>query len=189
MRKSVLAALAMAAFSTPVFAMGSGGSYGGFGGMGSNPAGFDEYSTALRLIHHEQYGDAIPHLQNALEQKPHDADILNYLGFTERMIGNYNYSMAYYQKALTEDPDHKGAHEYLGELYLDLKDLPNAQAQLAILQKLCDGDCDEVAALTKSIATYVAANPPPTTGATVTNADTPQAPAAPTPQPTTPSAQ
>ena len=181
MRKSGIVALAMAAFSAPAFAMGTGGGgYGGFGGStGASPTGFDEYSTALRLIHHEQYGDAIPHLQNALAQKPHDADVLNYLGFTERMVGNYQASMAYYQRALTEDPDHKGAHEYLGELYLDLKDLPNAQGQLAILQKLCDGSCDEVDALTKSIATYVAANPPSAAPATSTNTDTPQAPTVP----------
>jgi tetratricopeptide (TPR) repeat protein len=187
MRKSGILALAMMAFSAPALAMGSGGGYGSFGGMGNNPTSSDEYSTALRLIHNEKYGDAIPHLQNALANKPHDADILNYLGFTERMIGNYNYSMAYYQQALKSDPDHKGAHEYLGELYLDLKDLPSAQGQLAILQKLCDGSCDEVDALTKSIAAYEAANSPPAAPATLTN--TPQAPAEPPAQPATPAPQ
>lgn len=178
--KGILAVLAVTAFAAPALAMGSGGGYGGgFGGGNSKSGSFDEYSTALRLIHHDKFGEAISHLQSALADKPHSADILNYLGYTERMVGNYQYSLVYYQKALTEDPDHKGAHEYLGELYLDLKDLPNAQAQLVILQKLCDGSCDETDALTKSIAAYQVANATPATGATLTNTDTPQAPAAP----------
>lgn len=184
MRKTaLLTALAVSLAASSAWAMG--GSYSGMGGMNAPSGSFDEYATALRLIHHEKYGDAIPHLQSALMEKPHDADILNYLGFTERMVGNYNYSMAYYQKALTEDPDHKGAHEYLGELYLDLKDLPNAQAQLAILQKLCNGDCDEVAALTRSIAAYQTASaapvaaPAPTASATPAASSAPVQPAAP----------
>jgi len=189
-KTGILAALAIAAIAAPALAMGSGGGYGGggFGGSGGGDASFDEYSTALRLIHHEKYGEAIPHLQSALADKPHSADILNYLGYTERMVGNYQYSMSYYQLALKEDPDHKGAHEYLGELYLNMKDLPSAQAQLAILQKLCDGDCDETDALTKSITAYEVANPPPATGAVLSNTDTPQTPAAPADaaQPATP---
>lgn len=188
----ILAFLAITALTAPALAMGSGGGYGGgMGGMGGSSGSFDEYATAIRLIHHEKYGDAIPHLQSALADKPHSADILNYLGYTERMVGNYRYSLAYYQKALTEDPDHKGAHEYLGELYLNLHDLPSAQAQLATLQKLCDGSCDEVDALTKSIATYQAAFP---NGAPAATSDaTPAAPAQPattadSAQPATPAA-
>jgi tetratricopeptide (TPR) repeat protein len=188
MRKIGILAAALA-FTSPAVAMGSGGGYGGgFSGGAGNSGSFDEYATAIRLIHHEKYGDAIPHLQSALTDKPHSADILNYLGYTERMVGNYNYSMAYYQQALKEDPDHKGAHEYLGELYLNLHDLPSAQAQLATLNQLCPSGCDEVVALTKSIATYQAAFP---NGAPAATSDatpaTPAQPAAPA-QPATPAA-
>ena len=31
--------------------------------------------------------------------------------------------MMYYKKALTIDPEHRGAHEYIGELYLKLADI------------------------------------------------------------------
>ena len=153
---------------TPTVVLGMGG-YGG-GSMGGprmmHNASFDEYSTALRLIHDEKYADAIPHLVSALQDKPHNADILNYLGYTERMVGNYQISLDAYQRALHEDPDHKGAHEYLGELYLDMRDLPSANAQLAELVRLCPDSCIERDTLTKAIAAYQASGTLPNQPAT-----------------------
>lgn len=65
-------------------------------------------SDAVRLIDHRRYTDAIPHLASALAERPRDADILNYLGYTHRMIGDYRASLDDYRKALAIDPDHKG---------------------------------------------------------------------------------
>lgn len=186
---ATVAALAVCAgFATPAFCMGGSGGYGGGGmGMGGSSAiKLDDYSMALRNIHREKYADAIPYLERALEDRPHSADILNYLGYTNRMVGNYQLSLAWYRKALAEDPDHKGAHEYLGELYLNLHDLASAQGQLAELARLCPDSCDERDTLTKSIADYVAANPAmaaPSTASTapVTPPATPATPAATTP--------
>ena len=183
MRKTILlAATAVAALGIAVPAWSMGGSGGGMNmsNYGNNSGvQLDDYSKARKLIRREQYAEAIPYLQNALMDKPHSADILNYLGFTERMTGNYQYSLVYYQKALTEDPDHKGAHEYLGELYLMLKDVNSANAQLAELTRLCPSSCEELDVLTKKIADYMAANPTPPTTATTTP------PAATTPPATT----
>lgn len=161
--------------ASPLLAMGGMGGYGGGSMPSTVPMGthLDDYSMALRLIRHEKYDDAIPYLQRALVDRPHSADILNYLGFTNRMIGRYSTSMGFYQQALKEDPDHKGAHEYLGELYLNLHDLTSAQGQLAELTRLCPSGCDELDTLTKSIASYQAANT--------------AAPAAASPAPATPS--
>ncbi len=75
------------------------------------------------------------------------------------MIGNYPQSLDYYTRALAINPDHKGAHEYLGELYLNMKDLPKAQGQLTELTRLCPDGCVERETLTKSIANYQAAMP------------------------------
>ena len=160
--------------------MGGSGGYGGSAGMGGTSAmKLDDYSMALRNIHREKYADAIPFLERALEDRPHSADILNYLGYTNRMVGNYQLSLAWYRKALAEDPDHKGAHEYLGELYLNMHDLVSAQGQLAELARLCPDSCDERDTLTKSIADYVAANPaaaPSTASAPPASSATPAAP-------------
>jgi tetratricopeptide (TPR) repeat protein len=161
MRKTVLlaaAALAALACGASAFAMGGSSaptSQPGYGSSSGSSPSSSEYSTALRLIHREQYADAIPHLQSALTQDPKNADVLNYLGYTERMVGNYTVSLIYYQQALRENPDHKGVHEYMGELYLKMNDLPSAQGQLTELTRLCPNGCDERDALTKAIAAYV----------------------------------
>lgn len=139
---------------------GGGGGYGmGNGGGSLSEAGREEVRAAIRLIEKEQYADAIPHLKRALMVMQGNADILNYLGFTERMVGDYPDSLDYYQRALARNPDHKGAHEYLGELYLAMHQPDQARAQLAELDRLCPDGCEEKATLTQAIATYMAANP------------------------------
>jgi tetratricopeptide (TPR) repeat protein len=156
--------------ASPCFAMGGGGGGMGMGGGGygsgmRGSAGFDDYGTAVRLINHEKYADAIPYLNRSLQERPNNADVLNYLGYTHRMLGDYPGSLDYYQRALTRDPDHKGAHEYLGELYLKLNQLANARAQLAELTRLCPSGCEEKDVLTKSISTYEMAAAAPATPA------------------------
>jgi Tetratricopeptide repeat len=170
MRRSfIIAILMLAAGALPVQVMaqmgggpgGWGRPMGGSGGSGSGMPGFEDYGMALRLIHNEQYADAIPYLNSAHAGRPHNADILNYLGFAHRMLGDYPAALDFYQRALQEDPDHKLAHENLGELYLNMHDVASANGQLAELTRLCPSGCDDRDTLTKSIATYVAANPAP----------------------------
>ena len=154
MRKIWLAvgtAAALAAMTIPSLSMG--GASGG-GGMGTG-ATFDDYAIAIRLIKHEQYADAIPHLLTALAARPNDADILNYLGFTKRKVGDFPASLDYYKRAMAIDPNHKGAHEYLGELYLQMNDLDSAKTELATLVTLCPDDCDERDTLAAAISGYV----------------------------------
>jgi predicted Zn-dependent protease len=179
---------ALLALTSPSFSMGGGGG-GGMGGGGGGGGGYgmsgstgttspaDDYQTAVRLIKHEKYAEAIPHLNLALADRPKDADVLNYLGFTHRMVGDYDMSLGYYNRALAIDPNHKGVHEYLGELYLQMNNLKSAQAELTTLASLCPSGCDERDMLTKAIAAYVppvgatpAAAASPSTGASATPA-------------------
>lgn len=176
----VIAFAAALLLSTPCLAMGGGG--GGYGGgMGStyggmrNSSGSNDYAAALRLIRDERYADAIPRLEKALRARPNDADVLNYLGFTQRMVGNYQVSLDYYQRGLAIDPNHKGAREYLGELYLKLNQLANARTQLAELTRLCPSGCEEKEVLTKSIATYETATASSVTPAAAAQPATPAA--------------
>jgi hypothetical protein len=73
------------------------------------------------------------------------------------MLGDYPGSLDFYQRALAINPDHKGAHEYLGELYLMVHDSASADGQLAELTRLCPDGCEEKDVLTKAIADYHAA--------------------------------
>ena len=182
MRKIILAtavATSLVAVTTPSFSMGGGGGGNmGYGGGMQSDAVFDDYATAVRLIKHEKYAEAIPHLDAALANRPHSADILNYLGYTHRMVGDLTGSFDYYKRALAINPDHKGVHEYLGELYLQMHDQASAQHELDTLASLCPSGCDERDTLTKAIATYASNAAPATASAPVTPA-TAAAPATP----------
>lgn len=115
-----------------------------------------DFQKAEYLIKGEKYEEAIPLLQKVVADNPRDADAWNYLGFCSRKLGKKEDSLGYYQKALAIDPKHKGAHEYLGELYLMMNDLAKAEEQLAILKGLCPNGCEEVEDLEADIADYKA---------------------------------
>jgi tetratricopeptide (TPR) repeat protein len=115
----------------------------------------DDYARAKGLIDREQYRDAIPILERLVTQNPADTDALNELGYSHRELGHSQRALGYYLKALAIEPEHVGANEYLGELYLEMKDLPKAEERLAVLQKAC-GNCEEFSELKEKIADYKA---------------------------------
>jgi len=80
------------------------------------------------------------------------ADVYNLLGFSLRNGGDYQTAYTFYRKALEFDPEHKGALEYLGELYVKTGDMAKAHEHVARLKKLCPQGCEELADLEKAIA-------------------------------------
>jgi len=78
------------------------------------------------------------------------------LGYAYRKTGAFDKSMEHYQRALKLDSNHRWAHEYLGELYLDMNQPDNAEKQLAALKKACPflGKCEEYDDLKKAIDSY-----------------------------------
>lgn len=128
-----------------VFAAGSSSS--------SESAKPDLYKQAEDLIDDEEYAEAIPLLQQSIQEKGEYADALNLLGYSNRKLGDKAKAMTYYTKALNMEPTHLGANEYMGELYLELNDLPKAEERLAVLKNAC-GDCDEFDDLEDAIDDY-----------------------------------
>ena len=118
-----------------------------------------DFQKAEYLIKGEQFEEAIPLLQKVVADNPRDADAWNYLGFASRKLGKNDEALGYYQKALALSPNHKGANEYLGELYLQMNNLPKAEEQLAKLKSLCPTGCEELEDLEADIADYKAAHP------------------------------
>jgi tetratricopeptide (TPR) repeat protein len=101
------------------------------------------YKLAVGEINQGRYTQAIALLkETANEVGPHP-DILNYLGYVNRKLGNYDTAIRYYREALAINPNHKGANEYLGELYVEIGDLDRARVQLATLDRLCAFGCAE----------------------------------------------
>lgn len=133
-----------------------GTGYGGPGAQMAQGSTFSEdpYRTAVRLIHHEKYAEAIPYIDQAAMDKPRNANALSCAGYARSKVGQYATSLEYLQKALANDPDHKAAHQYLGDDYLAMHNVTAAAAQLAELARFCPGGRDEKDALTKAIADY-----------------------------------
>lgn len=111
-----------------------------------------------KAIDAKDYKSAVGHLTKAVQELPNDADAHNMLGYSYRKTGNFDKSMEHYQRALKIDANHRSAHEYLGELYLDLNQMANAEKQLAALKKACPmlGRCEEYDDLKQAIDTYKA---------------------------------
>jgi hypothetical protein len=79
------------------------------------------------------------------------ADGYSLLGFSLRRTGDVT-ALTYYKKALDCVADHKGARECLGELYVEIGDLPKAREQLAAFEKLCPQGCKEREDLENAVA-------------------------------------
>jgi tetratricopeptide (TPR) repeat protein len=101
------------------------------------------YGEAIRLINQSRYDEAITALNVAQGMVGPNPDILNYLGYSHRKLGLFDKAQAYYSTALKIDPDHLGANEYLGELYLEVGELDKAREQLATLDRICEFGCAE----------------------------------------------
>ncbi|MEX0645922.1 MAG: tetratricopeptide repeat protein [Parvularculaceae bacterium] len=105
--------------------------------------GVAEYHAAVKLINEASYETAIAGLYEAQASVGPHPDILNYLGFAHRKLGQFDKARGYYAQALAIDPAHLGATEYLGELYLEIGDVARAKRQLARLDELCAFGCAE----------------------------------------------
>jgi tetratricopeptide (TPR) repeat protein len=110
----------------------------------------DPYKQAKSLIDDEKYSEAIPILQKLVKDKGAYADALNLLGYSYRKSGDATTALDYYNQALAMEPKHLGANEYLGELYLEMKQPEKAKERLAVLKDAC-GDCDEYEELEDAI--------------------------------------
>ena len=97
------------------------------------------------------YSSALPRFQAALKRFPEAADLHNELGYTFRKLGRLDKAFEHYKRALAINPRHRGAHEYIGEAYLMVGDVANAEKHLAELRSLCTLSCEEMRDLQAAI--------------------------------------
>jgi len=108
--------------------------------------------TAVRAkIDAKDFKGAVAELQTMLVKYQH-ADVYNLLGYSLRKSGDPKQALTFYRKALDFDPQHKGALEYLGELYVETGQIDKAKENVALLKKLCPDGCKELTELEQSIA-------------------------------------
>ncbi|MFT3850318.1 MAG: tetratricopeptide repeat protein [Propionivibrio sp.] len=154
-RCSLLAFLLLPFLAGTTLAAGGGGSSSS--SARTIPADPD-YEAAVAAIKKEDFPLAIQKLEIYTARMPNDADAWNWLGYANRKSGNVDLAFDDYDKALRIDPDHRGAHEYVGEAYLMVGNLAKAEEHLRVLDKLCLFPCEEFSDLKQAVADYKARN-------------------------------
>jgi Flp pilus assembly protein TadD len=108
--------------------------------------------AAIRaLIAKKDFSAALAALKIADQSFPNNADINNLLGYSARNLKQYKPAATYYTKALKINPNHLGALEYQGELFMLTKKSAQAKNNLAKLKTLCGINCEEYLDLKKAI--------------------------------------
>jgi tetratricopeptide (TPR) repeat protein len=75
----------------------------------------------------EHYGSALTKFMQAAKLDPNMHEAWNYVGYTNRKLGNYDIALQAYERALTLHPGYPEALEYRGEAFLGLNRVTDAQ--------------------------------------------------------------
>jgi Flp pilus assembly protein TadD len=118
-----------------------------------------DYAAGKKALDAKDWNAAIRALSAAARRSPANADIQNYLGFAYRKSAKLDLAFKHYKQALSLDPRHRGAHEYIGEAYLMKGDLKSAEKHLAALREICLLPCEELTDLEREIAKHVKKSP------------------------------
>jgi tetratricopeptide (TPR) repeat protein len=110
------------------------------------------YSAGYILAKSGDYQDALDLLGAAKNQN--DVRVLTMTGYSTRKLGKIDEGMTYYMKALSIDPNSVNTREYLGEAYLQKKDLPDAKVQLTEIRNRCGTSCEAYTVLNDQISKY-----------------------------------
>lgn len=110
------------------------------------------YEVARDLAYHGRYEEVLDVLSSSHDSG--DPRLLNYLGYATRKLGDAAKSLEYYREALEIDPDYHQAREYMGEAFLQLGRLSDAQRELSVLGERCGTDCPEYEMLSMEIIKF-----------------------------------
>ena len=115
------------------------------------------YDKAYDLVYAEDFDKSLKLLKKIAKRDDlgnMKADVYNLLGFSYRKNDNPDLDKAFesYQIALEANPEHAGAHEYLGELYIKMGKKSMAEEMLAKLEIIAGTGSDEYKKLKKAIA-------------------------------------
>ena len=114
------------------------------------------YDKAYELVYYKKFDKSIKLLEKIAKRKDlgeKKADFYNLLGFSYRKQSEPNLDKALeaYRVALEVNPEHLGAHEYLGELYITLGNKKKANEMLLKLETIAGTKTMEYRKLKKAI--------------------------------------
>ncbi len=115
------------------------------------------YDKAYDLVYAKEFDKSLKLLKKIAKRNDlgdMKADVYNLLGFSYRKNDNPDLDKAFesYKIALEANPEHAGAHEYLGELYIKMGNKSMAEEMLAKLETIAGTGSDEYKKLKKAIA-------------------------------------
>jgi tetratricopeptide (TPR) repeat protein len=111
----------------------------------------DELAKVTVLLNAKNFKQALADLKVIDSEFKDNADVNNLLGYSSRKLKQYKPADTYYKKALKINPNHLGALEYQGELFVLTNKVSSAKKNLAKLEKLCGLKCGEYLDLKKAI--------------------------------------
>jgi predicted Zn-dependent protease len=142
MRAAIPFALAVTLFAAPLWAAET---------AAPETEALPSYADAQAAVDAADWPTAQRILAQLIVAQPENADIWNLYGYTSRNMKLAGPALEAYETALKLEPGHLGALEYQGEMFVELKRLDDAKANLARLKDLC-GDCEQVVDLEAAIA-------------------------------------
>ncbi len=122
----------------------------------SAPSAQDRLAPARAQIAQQRWPAAVDELRRLNDTG--NPDWHNLMGYALRKQATPDYAGAerHYDEALRLNPQHRGALEYSGELYLLTNRLALAEARLATLDKVCTLPCEEFTDLKQAIQRFKA---------------------------------
>jgi Flp pilus assembly protein TadD len=144
-----LAVTALAVFGTLLVALPPAS---GASADAAPPVNNADYDLGADAVKAREWDRAVHHLTIAARAEPANADVQNLLGYTYRNQGKFELAFTHYGNALKLDPNHRGAHEYIGEAYVLTGNRAKAQEHLVALERICGRGCEEYQDLARALA-------------------------------------
>ena len=111
-----------------------------------------EMKEARALIGAMKYKAAARKLDAVVRQDYRNADAWNLFAYSNRKLRKFKKADKAYKKALRFDPEHKGALEYQGELFIQTGQLDKAKSNREKLATICPTGCEQLDDLDAALA-------------------------------------
>ena len=147
----------IALLAWPAMGLAAGGGGGGGGGDLGKPS--DPVIAAVQeATARADFAQAAVILREALAKTPANADYHNLYAYSLRKGPSPDMDLVFqhYSEALRLEPQHLGAHEYIGEAYLMVGNVAKAKEHLARLDRICFFGCTEYYELRKAVQEHEA---------------------------------